>query len=359
MMEGIRVHRVPLYPSHDKSAFRRIINYLSFALSSATIGPFLVRKPDVVYVYNLPTLGIAAYLLQFAYGCPVVYDIQDLWPDSVGVSGMLDRSLCLRILNYWCRTVYRAASHLVVLSPGMKAELLLRLGLSEDRVSVIYNWCDEKQVHSLQRDEELAAKLNLNGDIVVMFAGTMGIVQGLESVLKAAELVSMQQPTIKFVFIGGGVERDRLRYLASARGLSNVKFLEQQPPEAIGAILALADVLLVHLKDTPLFRMTLPSKIQAYMAAGKPILLGLRGDAAEIIQSSGAGEVVEPENPSAIAEAVLKFARVSPAERELMGMKGWRYYQDHMSMHSGIGAFEEIFGWLVCSENHRKSCLNR
>ena len=90
IMEGIRVHRVALYPSHDKSALRRMGNYLSFALTSATIGPFLVRRPDVVYVYNLVTLGLTSRLLQLIYGCPVVYDIQDLWPDSVSGSGMLD-----------------------------------------------------------------------------------------------------------------------------------------------------------------------------------------------------------------------------------------------------------------------------
>jgi colanic acid biosynthesis glycosyl transferase WcaI len=186
-----------------------------------------------------------------------------------------------------------------------------------------------------------------------MFAGTMGVMQGLDSVLKAAEHLLEKQPTIQFVLVGGGVERDRLRRAAAERHLTNVTFLERQPPEAMGAILALADVLLVHLKDTPLFRMTLPSKLQACMAVGKPILLGMRGDAARIIEASGAGEVVEPENPSAIAQAVLKLAMVSEAEKERMGLQGRAYYRQHMSMQAGVLAFEEIFTRLADSKIHR------
>ena len=219
---------------------------------------------------------------------------------------------------------------------------------------MVYNWCDEDHLRPLQRNAELAAKLGLAGSFVVMFAGTMGVMQGLDSVLTAAELLSKKHSAIKFVLVGGGVERDRLRHAATERHLTNVTFLERQPPEAMGAILALADVLLVHLKDTPLFRMTLPSKLQACMAVGKPILLGMRGDAAKIIETSGAGEVVEPENPSAIAQAVLKLASLSEAEKKRMGLKGRAYYQQVMSMRSGVLAFEEIFTRLAESKIHRR-----
>ena len=107
-MEGIEVHRVALYPSHDRSGFRRALNYLSFGLSSAVVGQFLVRRPDIIYAFNLVTLGLATRLLRLRFGCPVVFDVQDLWPDSVADSGMLDDSLLLGALDRWSRSVYRS-----------------------------------------------------------------------------------------------------------------------------------------------------------------------------------------------------------------------------------------------------------
>ena len=358
VMEEIRVHRVALYPSHNKSALRRMVNYLSFGLSSATIGPFLVRRPDVVYVYNLVTLGLAALLLKLSWGCPVVYDIQDLWPDSVAGSGMLDHHFLLQTLNHCCQIVYRHASHLVTLSPGMKDELVRR-GIPEERISVIYNWCDEAFLRPQERDPELAARLGLKDGFVVMFAGTMGVMQGLNAVLDAARLLLESHSEIMFVFVGGGVERNRLRQKAAERDLTNVMFLERQPPEVMGTILALADVLLVHLKDTPLFRITLPSKIQAYMASGKPVLLGVGGDAADIIHAAAAGEVVEPENPNAIAQGVLKLYGLSAAEREQMGHNAREYYQRFMSLKSGIRSFEGIFQQLGMSSQSLNECGHR
>ena len=176
-----------------------------------------------------------------------------------------------------------------------------------------------------------------------MFAGTIGVMQGLDSVLDSAECLLKGQPRIKFVFVGGGVAHDQLMQTAAERNLTNVIFLERQPIEAMAAILALADVLLVHLKDTPLFRMTIPSKLQAYIAVGKPILMGVKGDAAKIIQASDAGEVVEPENPVSIAQGVLKLFGLSDTARKRLGMNAREFYQKCMSMPSGIQSLEDIF----------------
>jgi glycosyltransferase involved in cell wall biosynthesis len=272
----------------------------------------------------------------------VVYDIQDLWPDSVAGSGMMNNPFFLYILDLYCHAVYQRASHLATLSPGMKTELVRR-GVSPHQISVVYNWCDEEHIKRSERDEVLAADLGLTDSFVVMFAGTMGVMQGLDVVLEAVRRVGVQRPDIRFVFIGGGIERDRLKRLALDQCLTNVLFLERQPPEAIEKFLALADVMLVHLRDTPLFRMTIPSKVQAYMAAGKPILMGVRGDAANMIHASGCGKVVEPENAESIANGVLDFFLLSEAERKGMGANGRKYYEENLSMKAGVQHFEDIF----------------
>lgn len=346
MIDSIPVNRVALYPNHNPSGFQRILNYLSFAVSAAIIGPFLVKKPDVIYVYNLITLDWAAWILRKWYCCPVVFDVQDLWPDSVIDSGMMKQSILLRLLHYWCRSVYRRATRLTTLSPGFKTELVKR-DVPKDNISVIYNWCDEARINTSATLPPEACNLRKEGDFIVMFAGTMGVMQGLDSVLDAATRLLTIEPRIKLVFVGGGIEHERLKKSAVGRKLENVIFLERQPPEKINAILQLADVLLVHLKDTPLFRITIPSKIQAYMAAAKPILLGVRGDSADIINQSEAGVVTVPEDPESMIEAVLQLYHMPDEDRKKMGRKARNYYEKNLSMDTGVLKFEKLFYQLV------------
>jgi glycosyltransferase involved in cell wall biosynthesis len=357
LMDGVPVHRLALFPSHDASGVKRILNYLSFGLTATAFGPFLIKKPDVIYVYNLVTLGLASSILRTLYRCPVVYDIQDLWPDSVMHSGMMKQSALHGVLNTWCQFVYRKASHLTTLSPGFKAELTKR-GVPEENVSVVYNWCDEKHLSMADKDDAIISEIRgkesaiiseIRGkeSFVVLFAGTMGIMQGLDAVLDSAQMLMKIEPKVKFVFVGGGIEQKRLEQSVVHRNLTNVTFIERQPPEKMNTILKAADVLLVHLKDTALFRITIPSKIQAYMFAGKPVLVGVQGDAAELISDSDAGKVVEPENPESITRGILELFRMSDAERSVMGKNGRKYYDEKLSMEAGVSCFEKIFHRLL------------
>ncbi len=342
VMDGIPVCRVPLYPSHDQSGPRRIANYLSFAISAAGIGPFLIHKPDVVYVYNLVTLALPSFLLKLLWKCPAVYDIQDLWPESVADSGMMKSSVLQRLLAKGCDRIYHEASHLVTLSPGMKSRLVER-GIPDERISVIYNWSEQEWMYPLPDKGSGTARSDGLEGFVVMFAGTMGVMQGLDTVLDAAQILKTSEPRIRFVLVGGGVDRERLKSRASQLNVDNVVFMERQAPENMGPVLALADVLLVHLKDIPLFRITIPSKLQSYLSVGKPVLVAVRGDAADIVRASDAGIVVDPENPESMAEGVLKLYRCSQTEREQMGRNGREHYLQHMSQQYGVKRFEGIF----------------
>jgi glycosyltransferase involved in cell wall biosynthesis len=355
-IDGITILRVALYPSHDKSAFGRVLNYASFAISAALIGTALIRKPDVVYVYHPPaTIGFAAVVIGFLRKVPFVYDIQDLWPDTVSVSGMMSSPMAFTLLGKWCNFIYRRARHIVVLSPGFKQQLVRR-GVPSGKIDVIYNWCAEATIHSTTPDPELASRLGLSGYFNVMFAGTMGTAQALDSVLEAAALCQGTLPEVQYVFVGGGVDRIRLEKKAANLGLTNVRFLPRQPMSAMGAVLGLADVLLVHLKDHPLFSITIPSKTQAYLASGKPVLMAVRGDAAQLVTQSGAGLVCEPEDPRSMAETVAQFAGMSPEERHRMGEAGKRFYDEQLSLKAGVTKFEAVFaricGVTVAASRH-------
>lgn len=341
--DGIRVNRVPLFPSHDKSSIKRIANYASFTLSAATIGARLIQKPDVIYCYHPPaTLGGAAIVLSRLYRCPFVYDIQDLWPDTVATSGMMRNPTALAMLERWCRWVYRNAAHITVLSPGFKMRLIER-GVPEHKITVIYNWADESKMKIVERDEHLARSLGMAGKFNITFAGTMGLGQALDAVLDAAALLRERALAIQFVFVGGGIERERLEATARQKSLSNVLFLPRQDPEQMAPLFALSDALLVHLKDDPLFRITIPSKTQTYMAVGKPILMAVQGDAADLVTRAGCGIVCPPQDARALADAALRLFQMPATERAMMGQRGRDFYQRELSMNVGVSRFEAIF----------------
>lgn len=342
-IEGVNILRVPLYPSHDCSALGRVANYLSFALSASTLGPLLVRNVDVAYVYHPPaTLGLPAMAFRWLRGVPCVYDIQDMWPDTLMATGMVSGGFIPSLVAWWCRQVYRAMDRLVVLSPGFK-RLLTERGVPPEKIKVIYNWWDEPEPILAPAVLPADEKAMLVGRFNVIFAGNMGLAQGLDTLLEAARQLAFSHPSVQFVLIGGGLDSDRLKAAVVADGLTNVIFLPRRPPSAIGAVLAAADVLLVHLRDDPLFAVTIPSKTQAYLATGRPILMAVRGDAAELVRKAGAGLTCEPGDATQLAATVSKFVKLPKERREAMGRAGRDYYAIHLSLRRGADYFCEVF----------------
>lgn len=343
VIDGVTVTRVPLYASHDQSAVRRVLNYVSFAASATIAGLFRVRRPDVIYAYHPPlTVGLAAAVIRFFRRTPVVYDIQDMWPDTLRATGMLNNAKALSVVDSVCRFVYRSMDKIVVLSPGFK-KILLERGVPEKKLEVIYNWCDESAIQSSVSQKGGNGRVKKEGGFSVLFAGNMGKAQALHAVLQAASLVAAKAPDIRFDFLGGGVEVESLKRLAGEKGLMNVSFHPAVPMAEVGAYLQSADVLLVHLKRDPLFEVTIPSKTQAYMAAGRPIIMAVDGDAAHLISDSACGYVARSEDPESIAEAVLKMRAMSEAERDGMATRGREYYDRELSFSCGVKRFSDVF----------------
>jgi lipopolysaccharide/colanic/teichoic acid biosynthesis glycosyltransferase/glycosyltransferase involved in cell wall biosynthesis len=338
VVDGIVVHRVPLYPSHDASAGKRVLNYGSFALS-ATVKILSGRRPDVVYVYHPPgTVALPAMVARLVRGVPFVYDVQDLWPDTLAATGMLSDSRILGAVARVMDATYGLAAHVVVLSDGFRRRLTER-GVPAAKVSVIRNWASE---HEIEHSEPGAARtaLGLADSFNVVFAGAMGPAQALDAVLDAASLLGASP--VRFVLIGSGMDRERLERRASELGLRNVVFLPRRPQSEIGQVLAAADALLVHLKDDPLFEITIPSKTQAYLLAGKPILMGVRGDAATLVREAAAGMTFEPGDPAALASAVQGLRDMSDDERRALGANGRRFYERHLALGVGASRFASL-----------------
>ena len=346
-IDGVQITRVPLYPNHGQSALKRLLNYASFAASAFVYGLFFARRADVIYAYHPPlTVGIAASLIRVFRGVPVVYDIQDMWPDTLRATGMLNNPRALSCVGAVCSWVYRQVDHIVVLSPGFK-RLLLQRGVPEARVEVIFNWADEAALSGPIGN--LPPNFPGPEQFKIVFAGNMGKAQALDCILDAAAILHARKSRIYFVMLGGGVEVSRLKQRALDMRLANILFLPPVPMSEVGTILAAADALLVHLRKDPLFEITIPSKTQAYMAVGKPLLMAVNGDAADLVLQSGAGVIAEPENADALANAAEKLAVMSHSELAAMGQQAVKYYREHLALTVGVARFGNIFKTLAAS----------
>ena len=312
IIDGVSITRVPLYPNHDQSAIKRVLNYASFAASTLFYGLFGAKRPDVIYAYHPPlTVGISASLIKLFRRVPVVYDIQDMWPDTLRATGMLSNTKLLSVVSRVCDWVYRQVSHIVVLSPGFK-KLLVDRGVPDSKIDVIYNWADEA---ALRTPNGAAPEILCAGDkFRILFAGNMGKAQALETVLEAALILQQRKARVDFIMLGGGVEVENLKQRSKDLELTNVVFLPPVPMSEVGSYLHAADALLVHLRQDPLFEITIPSKTQAYMAAGKPLLMAVNGDAADLVVHARCGVFAESENAFALANAAEELSQLDKLE---------------------------------------------
>ncbi len=340
-IDGVQITRLPLYPNHDQSAVKRVLNYASFAASVLVYGLFMAKRPDVMYAYHPPlTVGVAASMIRWVRGIPLVYDIQDMWPDTLRATGMLNNPRALALVGRVCHWVYKRVDQLVVLSPGFK-RLLVKRGVPHSKVDVIYNWADESALMSSMGTLPLA--FPAADQFKVVFAGNMGKAQALDAVLDAAAILQTRGSRASFVMLGGGVEVSHLKTRALEMKLGNVVFLPPVPMSEVGTVLAAADVLLVHLRKDPLFEITIPSKTQAYMAVGKPLLMAVNGDAADLVRQARCGLTAESENPQALADAVDALAAMSADELKTMGDNAISFYRDAMGLQVGAAKFAAVF----------------
>jgi len=347
-VNGIRVVRTFEFPYHGTRALGRIANYLSFMLS-APLGLIFAPKVDVIYVWHPPlTVGVAAWMIARIRKIPFVYDVQDIWPEAAVLSGILQPGRIVGWLSRLERFVYRRADHLLTVTEGARKNLISK-GISPNKISVMPHWFDEKvfPAEAAASRDGVRREYGWGDRFVVLFAGNHGLVQGLDTVVRAVERLPEKAP-ITVVFVGDGADKPRLEELVRTLRLNGrIQFLERQPMAKMPRLMAAADCLLVHLKHSELSNYVIPTKTLAYLAGSQPILMAMWGAAADLVQEAGAGLVIEPENPIALAEGMVALAAMSAEERMKMGRSGRDYLERHLSREVVLPRYRALLAGLM------------
>lgn len=327
--QGINISRIPLLARGD-GGWRLALNYLSFVVSGLIFAPWMLRKKkfEVIFIYApSPILqAIPAIFLGWLKGCPVVLWVQDLWPESLSATGHVQNQIVLKLVEYVVRFIYRHTDLILVQSRAF--EVPVRALASDTPIAYYPNSVSD--TFAMPATVALPAVEGLDAGFTVMFAGNVGTAQAVEVIVEAALLLK-EHSEIHFVVLGEGSRWDWMRSEAQRLELSNLYLPGRFPIETMPSFMQKASVLLVTLADQEIFRSTIPSKVQAYLAAGRPILACLDGEGANLVTAAGAGLAVPAEDVPALAAAVLRLYRMPKQELESMGVRGRLYYAQHFS----------------------------
>lgn len=303
-MDGIDVVRVWTYVTGNEGFLRRILDYQSFMASAICAAPWL-RKPDVI-VGTSPQFftACAANVVSRLKGVPWVFELRDLWPESIKAVGAMRDSLAIRALERLELHLYRRATRIVSVTHSFR-DVLASRGIDREKIDVVTNGADLARFTPRPRDAALARELGLEGRFVAGYIGTHGMAHALETILEAAQ--RLEREGFSFLFLGDGARKEPLRAQARSMGLTNVVFVDSVPKEDVPRYWSLLDAAIIHLKKTPLFSTVIPSKLFECMAMGIPVLHGVAGESAEIVTREGVGLVFEPENASQLCAALHRM----------------------------------------------------
>ena len=309
MLHGIRVIRVWTYMVPNSGASKRILDYLSYMLMATIAAPF-VRGADVV-VATSPQFfaAVAGYLVSRIKRLPFVFELRDLWPESIKAVEAIRETAFLRWMERLELFLYRKAAAVVTVTHAFRRNLIAR-GIDGDKIAVVTNGVDTARFHPRPRDAALAEQYGLSGRFVAGYVGTHGLAHALETVLEAAARLreEPQGDRVRFVLLGDGARKPALQEMARARGLDNVVFIDSVMKREVARHWSLLDVSIIHLKKTELFTTVIPSKLFECMGMGIPVLHGVAGESAEIVEREGVGLVFEPENVAALCDGLRRLA---------------------------------------------------
>jgi colanic acid biosynthesis glycosyl transferase WcaI len=326
--EGIPVVRVPVLPRGAGGGFRLTLNFLSFVVTATLLAPLRLRQQfDAILVYEPSpvTVMLPALLLRRLRKIPVLFWVQDLWPESLSATGMVRTRWILSLVERMVRFIYRRSDRILIQSQAFRDQIL-RLGGMDEKITYLPNSAEAfYQVIDLEADA-VERKLMPEGFRVV-FAGNIGAAQSFETIIEAATLLA-DRPEIQWIVLGDGRMREWAAKEVENRALQgSVHFLGRFPPETMPRFFALADVLLVTLRRDPIFALTVPGKLQSYLACGKPIIAALDGEGARVLAEAGAGLICPADDPRALADAVVALHRMPDSERKRIGYRGRAYFE--------------------------------
>ncbi len=346
--QGIKIIRVPLMPRMKGRGWQLALNYLSFAFSSSLLGPVLCRDQyDVIFTYEPSpfTVGIPAIVMRRLRKIPMIFWVQDLWPESLKSTGAVSSEFVLASVGRMVKWIYRRCDKILVQSEAF-IEPAIKAGANPDIIRYFPNWAEEfYRPVSVDESSALAAKIPKG--FVVMFAGNLGEAQSLPTIIAAA-LKLKEINVIHWVVIGDGRRMDWMREEVTKLGLNNcVHFLGRHPTEQMPSYFSAADILLATLKDEPAFAHTIPSKVQTYMACGRPVIAAMNGEGARVIKQSGGGLAVQAEDDQALADAVMTIYNLPEEQRQTMGKAAYVYYQNNYDRKLLLNKLETIMSELI------------
>ena len=344
---GVRVIRSWLFPLPNRKPLERILNYTSFFLSAALVGSF-VSKPDVVIATSPQLLvGLAGWWLKFLRNIPFVLEIRDLWPESITQSGVgSEKSLLARTLTALSDFLYRRCSHLGVVTPAFKTDIIQKYRIHAEKISIVVNGVETGLFSPNHPNTSFKNDIGLQNKFLVSYIGTMGLAHGLNTVIEAAAILRRRFPDILFAFIGEGANKAALIESAKKQNLPNLLFISQKPRNKMPAFISASDACLVLLKKRPVFKTVIPTKMLEFMSCAKPVILGVDGQARQILEDARGGIFIEPENAEALAESVVRLYQ-NEGLRETLGQNGRQYIIAKMSRKSTAVSYLEILQSVI------------
>ena len=325
-VEGLTVWRTWIYPVQRGRFWKRLLNYFSFAGSSFW-GLSKAGKQDILFFESPPLfLGITALIYGWLTRTRIIMNISDLWPESAVALGLVKSRWMIKVAERLEKHLYRRAWKISCQTEGI-CDSLLKRGVPKEKVTFLPNGVNLDLFAPRERDEAMAHKLGIKEeDFVLIYAGTMGYAQGLESVIQTAELLK-QETKIRFLFVGDGTEKPMLEALVQQKGLANVIFVDFQPVQEMPRYFSISSASIVPLKKNKLFEGARPSKMFPALGSAVPVIYSGEGEAVELILSSGGGVIAEPENSSDLARVIMELKK-NPNRLE-MGRKGREYVQEN------------------------------
>jgi len=341
---GARVWRVPMLARGLGGGRGLALNYLSFALTASVLGPWLCRGPyDVVFVYEPSpmTVGFPAVVMKWVRRAPLVFWVQDLWPESLSATGFVQSRMILALVEQMVRWIYQRCDLILVTSRAFIPSVQ-RVG-GRRRAIAYYPQSAEALYQPLAPADAPGAGAELPTGVRILFAGNLGTAQDLPTILAAAEQ-TRDLPDLHWVLLGDGSMRTWLEAEVTRRHLgATVHLLGRRPVTDMPKFFAHAEVLLVTLRREPIFAMTVPAKIQSYLACGRPVLAALDGEGAEVILEAGAGLAVPAEDVAGLALAARQLYGMAPEERERLGRRGRQYFLQNFEREKLLDVLEEHF----------------
>ena len=354
VLDGVNVRRVALYPSHDASAMRRIVNYASFGASAVVSGLGSLRGLDALWVsYSPITVAWPMWAARYGLRIPQVAHIFDLWPDTLTLSGFAGGGRAYRMaepgLSAWCRAMYRASESVAFISPGV-GPILRERGVPAEKLHYVPMWADETIFQP--SDDDLRAELGVAADaIVLLYAGALGDAQGLGTLIDACAQIT--DGRFLCLIAGSGISEGSLRAHAEEVGATNVRFLGRLPQRQMTNLMATGDFNYVGLRPHALSAITMPSKTQAGLAAGRALLVAAEGDVAAVIRDSGAGFIADPRDPATIAAAIRSACDLGRDGLHDMGARARQYYESTFSVDRGVSSIESLLERAAATRRNR------